>query len=395
MRVLVYTSLFPNSVQPILGSFILERIQYLKNSANVSVVAPVPFFPRVNIHSRWYEYARIPKREQIAGFQLDHPRFIVVPKVAMSVHAVSMFAGSLRRVFQRSKEHHFDLIDAHYVYPDGLAAVMLGKWLGIPVVVSARGSDINLFSTFRTIRPLIARVLHRADAVIAVSQGLKDRMVQLGCPAGKIVVIGNGVDAKQFRPAPQAEMRARLNLPLGAPIVVSVGNLKEGKGFHVLIDAIARLRQRRSDIRLVIVGEGPYRAQLEKQIENGGLGKSVYLAGAQPHESLAEWYNAADIFCLASSSEGCPNVVLEAMACGLPVVTTAAGAELVTSSSLGILTDRTGIAFEAAIDEALRRTWDRDLIVDHARNRTWGDVASRVMDVFSGVVHKRAVAAGF
>jgi glycosyltransferase involved in cell wall biosynthesis len=357
-------------------------------------VAPVPFFPRVNIHSRWYEYARIPKKEQIAGFQLDHPRYILVPKVAMGMHALSMFAGSFRRVFQRSKEHHFELIDAHYVYPDGLAAVMLGKLLGLPVVVSARGSDIHLFSTFRTIRPLIARALQRADAVIAVSQGLKDRMVQLGCPGEKIVVIGNGVDAKQFRPASQAEMRARLNLPLGSPIVVSVGNLKEGKGFHVLIDAFARLRGRGRDIMLVIVGGGPDRALLEKKIKAGGLEKSVYLAGAQPHESLAEWYNAADIFCLASSSEGCPNVVLEAMACGLPVVTTAAAAELVTSPALGIVTDRTATAFEAAIDEAFLRMWDRDLIVAHARNRTWSDVASRVLDVFSSVVSRHAVAAG-
>src|SRR5215831_15376746 len=157
LRVLVYTSLFPNSVQPILGSFVLERTRYLEQLANLSIMAPVPFFPPVRIHRRWYEYARIPRNERIAGFNLDHPRFIVVPKAAMGIHGVSMFAGSIGRVFQRTRQHQFDLIDAHYVYPDGLAAVMLGKLFGIPVVVSARGSDINLFPKFRTIRPLIER----------------------------------------------------------------------------------------------------------------------------------------------------------------------------------------------------------------------------------------------
>src|SRR5262249_3091493 len=225
-------SLFPNSVQPLLGSFVLKRIQHLQELAEISVIAPVPFFPRLNIHSRWSDYARIPRREQIGEFQLDHPRFILVPQVSMAIHGISMFAGSVRQVFERIKERRFDLIDAHYVYPDGLAAVMLGKLFRIPVVVSARGSDINVFPTFRTIRPLIRWVLATADAVIAVSHGLKERMVQLGCPAEKITVIGNGVDSTRFQPRPPLVMRRYLGLPLDARIVLSVGHLKENKGFQ-------------------------------------------------------------------------------------------------------------------------------------------------------------------
>src|SRR5215471_19154850 len=129
LKVLVYTSLFPNSIQPILGNFVLERIRRLVQFADLSVVAPVPFFPRLNIHNRWYQYARVPRLEQIGTLRLDHPRFLVVPKMAMATHGLSMFAGSVPRVFQRMKQKRFDLIDAHYVYPDGLAAVMLGKLL--------------------------------------------------------------------------------------------------------------------------------------------------------------------------------------------------------------------------------------------------------------------------
>lgn len=389
LNVLVYTSLFPNSIRPILGNFVMERTKYVQRLADLSVVAPVPFFPPLKIQSRWYEHSRVPTREQFGDFQLDHPRFLVVPKMAMAMHGVSMFAGSVLRVFQKMRRYRFDLIDAHYVYPDGLAAVMLGRLFNIPVVVSARGSDIHLFPKFRTIRPLIQQVLKRADAVIAVSQGLKDRMVTLGCPAEKIRVISNGVDSVQFRPASQAEARKRLGLPLTSTIILSVGQLNDNKGFHILIEAAAQLRARWPDLMLVIVGEGSARAKLEEQIKLLRIEDSVKLVGAQPHGSLPAWYNASDMFCLASLNEGCPNVVLEAIACGLPIVTTQVGAEIVVSDSIGIITERTPTNFQTAIQEALSRKWDRDYIVAYARTRTWDEVASQVLKVFSGVARKR------
>ncbi len=393
LRVLVYTSLFPNSVKPVLGTFVLERLRHVQKLANVSVVAPVPFFPRLKLNRTWYEYATIPSKEQVAGFHLDHPRFVVIPKVAMGLHGISMFAGSFGRVWQKAKEHRFDVIDAHYVYPDGFAAVMLGKMLGIPVVVSARGSDINLFPKFKTIRPLIQRVLEGADALIAVSHLLKERMIELGCPPEKITVIGNGIDCERFRPMSQDDARTALGLPLGRRIAISVGHLKEGKGFHILLDAIAALRDRGRDVMLVVVGDGPFRPHLEQQIQRLGLQESVKLAGAQQHENLPVWYNAADVFCLASASEGCPNVVLEAMACGLPVITTNVGVELVTSPALGILTERSASEFCTAIDDAVQRTWNRAAIVAHAQSRNWNDVASSVLRVFQSAVRKRHMVA--
>src|SRR5215831_17535933 len=184
-KVLVYTSLFPNSEQPLLGNFVMERIRHLRCFADISVLAPVPYFPRWNVHERWYRFARIPKTERIAGFNLMHPRYFVLPKVGMATHGFSMFLGSLRQLSAKMRETSFDIIDAHYVYPDGFAAILLGKFLHKPVVVSARGSDILLFSKFRTIRPLIREVLTRADGLIAVSQSLKTVMVKLGCAPEK------------------------------------------------------------------------------------------------------------------------------------------------------------------------------------------------------------------
>ena len=133
---------------------------------------------------------------------------------------------------------------------------MLGNRLGIPIVVSARGSDINLFSRFPTIRPLIRQLLTRADALIAVSQSLKEIMVQLGCRPEKVTVISNGVDSLKFQPRPQPEMRRLLGLPTERSILLSVGNLTQNKGFHILIDAVAELRRNQYDVLLLIIGEG-------------------------------------------------------------------------------------------------------------------------------------------
>jgi teichuronic acid biosynthesis glycosyltransferase TuaC len=390
LRLLIYTTLFPNSRQQLAGHFVLERMRHLVPFADMTVIAPVPYFPRIRINQRWFDYAGIPHTETYAGFKMGHPRYVVVPRIGMATHGFSMFMGSLPQVWQRLRTTDFDLIDAHYVYPDGLAAILLGRFFGKPVVISARGSDINLFPRFASIRPMVRQVLKRADAVIAVSQPLMDLMVQLGCPADKVTVIENGVDSAKFKPESRPEMRQRLGLPLDRPIVLSVGHLIELKGFHIVIEAISRLKRRRPDILFVIVGEGTYRSSLQKQIQELHLEDNVILAGARAHNELSSWYNAADLFCLASSSEGWPNVVLEAMACGLPVIATRVGSlPEVLSSGLGMVVDRDAQAFERALEKALQFRWDHTSIVQKARAHEWARVGERLLAVYRSVLANR------
>jgi len=387
LRVLVYTTLFPNSVQPLLGNFVMERMRRLRPFADLSVIAPAPYFPKLKVHKRWHAFSQIPRSERIAGFDISHPRFPLLPKVAMAIHGLLMFLGSVSLVSKKMREASYDIIDAHYVYPDGFAAVLLGSVFNVPVVVSARGSDINVFPRFRTIRPLIRYVLKRADALIAVSEPLKNAMVKLGCSPEKITVIANGVDTVKFRPCPKEEMRGLLGLPQKRPILISAGNLTPNKGFHVLLEALAGLR--RPGVLLVIVGEGAYRAALERKIHELGLKDAVKLVGAQPHEEMCSWYCAADVFCLASATEGCPNVVMEAIACGRPVVATHAAAPVVTSPRLGILVDRKPDELRKALDEALSRDWDQDAIAAYARAHSWDNVSARVLSVFTDVATRR------
>lgn len=304
----------------------------------------------------------------------------------MATHGLSMFLGSIRQISQRMRETSFDLIDAHYVYPDGFAAILLGQLFNKPVVVSARGSDINLFSEFTTIRPLIREVLSRADGLIAVSESLKSTMVKLGCVPDKVTVISNGVDSNKFQLRPQAEMRQLLGLPGSRPILLSVGKLTENKGFHILIEAVASLRENRPDVLLVIIGDGDYRSRLSRKIRDLGLEDNVRLVGTRPHDQLSAWYSAADLFCLASASEGCPNVVMEAMACGRPVIATWVAAQIVDTPMLGILVNRTPEEFRHAMEQALSCDWDHASIVDRARSSSWEKVAQSVFGVFSNVV---------
>src|SRR5262249_8474844 len=188
----------------------------------------------------------------------------------MATHGLSMFLGSVRQVSKKTQKMSHDIIDAHYVYPDGFAAILLGKLLRKPVVVSARGSDINLFSKFVTIRPFIREVLARADALIAVSESLKARMVELGCAPEKITVISNGVDSVKFQSRPKNEMRRLLGLPADRSILLSIGNLTENKGFHILIEAVAALRLQNTGVLLLIIGEGVHRLHLSTRIRDLG-----------------------------------------------------------------------------------------------------------------------------
>jgi len=176
--------LFPNSVQPVHGNFVLERMRHLTPFIDMSVVAPVPYFPRMNVKNRWSKFGLVPGTEHVADFNVQHPRYVVIPKVGMVTHGISMFAGSFRQVSEYLNAAEYDLIDAHYVYPDGFAAIALGAVFKKPVVVSARGSDINLFSQFTIIRPMLKHVLKRAMTGILPDEILYRSKRGFGAPMG-------------------------------------------------------------------------------------------------------------------------------------------------------------------------------------------------------------------
>jgi teichuronic acid biosynthesis glycosyltransferase TuaC len=347
------------------------------------VVSPIPFFPRWLKTKRWQTASELPEEEVVGNLTVHHPRYPLLPKISMPLHGLLMFLGSLRCVAALNRLRKIDCIDAHFVYPDGFAAMLLGKYLGVPVTVSARGTDINLFPSFRLIRPMIRWTLRRANGIIAVSGALRDAMAVLGLSKDKIHLIPNAVDTARFRPIPAGEARQQLHLPEGGPLLVSVGSLIEAKGHQVTIRAVALAGAHFPSLRLYIIGEGPYRTELEKLIKSLGLQERVHLLGKRLNEELPFWFSAAALSCLASSREGWPNVVTESLACGTPVVATRVGGipEILNSPEMGTLVEQTSEDVAAGIVKSLSKKWDRQAISREASARTWETVAEEVEEV--------------
>jgi teichuronic acid biosynthesis glycosyltransferase TuaC len=319
IRLLTFATLFPHAARPNHGIFVENRLRHLLASGEVTsmVLAPVPWFPsRSNRFGDWALNARAPLAETRHGISILHPRYPVVPKIGMSAAPWLLYRAMLPHVARLLAEGPgFDAIDAHYVYPDGVAASWLGRRFGLPVVITARGTDVNLIPRYRVPRRLIQGAIRDADALVAVSAALKQVLVDLGAPDEKVTVLRNGVETGLFHPpADRAVLRARLGLR--RPALISVGGLIERKGHHRTIEAMLQL----PGFELVIAGEGPERARLAALIAGYGLGDRVRLLGPRPHRDLPALYGAADASVLASSREGWANVLLESMACGTPVV---------------------------------------------------------------------------
>jgi teichuronic acid biosynthesis glycosyltransferase TuaC len=318
IRLLTFSTLYPNDMRPNHGIFVENRLRHLVASGEVSstVVAPVPWFPtRSSAFGDWALHANTARHEVRHDIAVYHPRYPVIPRFGMSIAPYLLYRAALRLILALpADERHVDAIDAHYFYPDGVAAVWLGQRLGLPTVVTARGTDINLIPRYAVPRRLISKAIARAAALIAVSSALKDALVDLGSPTDKVTVLRNGVDTSVFRPVDRSLARAALGLV--RPTLISVGLLIERKGHHRIIEAMTQL----PEFDLIIVGEGPERNRLGVLIERMGLVGRVRLFGAKPHAELPSLYGAADALVLASSREGWANVLLESMACGTPVV---------------------------------------------------------------------------
>ena len=390
MRILTLTSLFPNSVDPVHGIFVYRRVSAMAqiNGMEVEVIAPVPYMPSWIKVRRLSGFGRVPASELIGALSVHHPRYPLLPKISMSLHGYLIYLGIRKLARSLHAKRPFDCIDAHYVYPDGLAAALLGRLLRIPVIISARGTDINLFSTFPTIRPMIRWTLQHCTGIISVSSALKKLMVNLGIPDGKIATIGNGVDTERFRLMERQYARRLLKLPERVPILVCVAGLREAKGQQHLMDAVGKIVSRHPDLRLYLVGDGPYRQKLEELRQKLSLQEVVVLVGNRNNEEIPLWFNAADVSLLPSIREGWPNVVLESLACGTPVIATPVGEipEILASQELGIIAEPDADSFAKAIDIALGRSWDREALSQYAGQRPWAKVAAEVATYFQTVI---------
>lgn len=391
MRLLTFSTLYPNAIRPLHGIFVETRLRHLVAGGGIGarVVAPVPWFPADRpVFGRYAAYARVPRREHRHGLDVLHPRYPVLPKVGMTAAPWLLYRASLPVMTALAdRGEGFDVIDAHYFYPDGVAAVMLGRKLGKPVTITARGTDLNLIADYPVPRRLILTAASRADGLITVCRALKDRLVALGIDESRVRVLGNGVDLDRFRPPGDRDaLRARLGF--GGPTILSVGHLIPRKGHDLVIGALPRL----PGVTLVIAGSGPQETALRTLARTLGVADRVRFAGAVAHEEMPALYGAADALVLASSREGWANVLLEAMACGTPVAASAVWGtpEVVASPSAGLLLDeRSADGVARAVLRLLADPPDRAATRRYAEGFDWNRTSAGQRALFHEILEQR------
>jgi teichuronic acid biosynthesis glycosyltransferase TuaC len=384
LSVLTLTQLFPNSVQPRHGVFVEERLRHLLGSGQIEarILAPVPWFPaRGRAFGRYGTLARVPAAETRLGRTVRHPRYLTIPKVGMTV-APFLMAASLYREVRRTcrQAPRVQVIDSHFLYPDAVAACMLGAVLRIPVIMTARGSDVNVFTRHLIPRMLIRWAARRCARVITVSESLRQGLIALGVGPDHIVTLRNGVDLERFHPRDRSEARAAAGLT--ATTILSVGNLLELKGHHLVIESLAAL----PDVHAVIVGEGPMRAELATIADRCGVSERVRFVGNVPQAELVTFYSAADFLVLASSMEGMPNVVLESLACGTPVIATPVGGvgEILNTPAAGlVLRERSARAIAEAVTLLREAPRNPAAVRAHGATFGWGPTVQGLVDVIA------------
>jgi lipopolysaccharide exporter len=396
-RVLSVSTEFPNPTEPGKGLFVRSRLAAIAARASmlpVLVVAPVALLDYANPRGDLLAAQRIPRQRHEGSIQVLHPRWLYPPRGGW-MNAWFLFARLLPLALRLRARRRFDVIDAHFAHPEGIAAVLLGRTLGLPVVVTIRGSELR-YRHQPSKRWWMSWALRRADRVIAVSDGLRALAIDLGVDPRRVRTVPNGIDTGTFARRDRRRCRARHGLPLDAPTVLSAGDLAELKGHHRVIAAVEALNERGLGARLLIAGgvgrSGRYADTLREQVGSAGLTGRVVFLGEVTQPTLAELMCAADVFCLASSSEGWPNVVNEALACGTPVVATDVGAvrQMIDSDRAGFVVpvhdDR---ALAEALSEALTRDWDHEAISAWGRSRSWDQVAGEVVEEMRAVVTDR------
>jgi len=392
LRVLVATRLYPSAADPLAAAFNRQQFTALARLCQVQILGVIPWFPGAKLFARWSAAGRltgVPARERIDELEVEHPRVLYLPRIGHAL-APALYAASLLP-WVSDLRGKVDVVLGSWAFPDGVAAVTLGRLLGVPAVVKLHGSDLNVLSELPAVRRSLQKALPQADRVVAVSRGLADKAQALGVKPERIALVPNGVDRRLFRPRDRGEARQALGLG-DRPLILYVGRLEAAKGTGDLLAAFQQIAATRPEPVLALVGEGSDGARCRQAARS--LPDRVLVPGPRPLEEVATWMAACDVLVLPSWNEGTPNVILEALASGRRVVATRVGGipDVVTSPALGALVPaRDPLALSRALVEALGQPYD-PLAVSAAAPGGWDDSAARLHAVLLAAARKRPAA---
>ncbi|UTW54160.1 glycosyltransferase [Kordiimonas sp. SCSIO 12610] len=388
IKILLFSSLFPHQYEPTLGIFVENRLRHLVATENVEakVVAPVPYFPFKNkIFGRYGRAGAVPKRELRHDIDIYHPRFLTIPKLGERFNPTALYKSAISRLETLiSDGFDFDIIDAHYLYPDGVAAMKLAETLGKPFTLTARGSDVTQIARQDPVaRQQILEAIDKSYKTITVSSSLREELIQQGADPEKITVLRNGVDTDRFFPQERDKIRNDLNLT--GNTMIYAGWLIARKRLDIVLEVTLKI----PDLTTLIVGEGPERDKLEQQANALGIMNRAVFLGQKKPEEMAKYYSSADVLLLPSDREGWANVLLEAQACGTPVVTRDVGAagDIVTNQNVGrIVEGDDPMVIAQSVQSLLSSNVDRNLVREHACKYSWDATSLGQYEIFRDAV---------
>jgi glycosyltransferase involved in cell wall biosynthesis len=393
MKVLILSHMYPYVLEPTFGLFVHDQVKELSKRCKVMVVSPTPLSPPIvrQLKPKWAHYASKPRETRLEGIAVHYPRYMNIPGEQGFPLSAFLYGWAIRGLLVMLKHtFDFDLIHAHAICPDGFAAARMGRQMGVPVVCTIHGADINVYPhRTRLTRIVTRKAISSVDVVITVSAALKDRTPALETPKREIRVIPNGVDLRRFDPVDRGQARAELGLPQDRKILVYASRLDEAKGLSHLLAALKKVVSRNSQCLLVLVGDGPYLQHLEQEATQLGLQDDVIFAGARPHAEIVRWMSASDLVVQPSLSEGSPLSAYEALACGRPMIASRVGGipELIVSDDYGLLVPPADPeALAEALLSGLRKEWDVERIRSHGQQYTWGHVADQLITLYEEIL---------
>jgi glycosyltransferase involved in cell wall biosynthesis len=371
MKLAVVTSQFPVPGEPTRGRPILQTVEALSRIASVEVFVPNARYPRW-LAPRSYNYVATGSgsedRNGVRVHHLDYPTLPTIGRLTNGRAVAGVLGEPLRR-------YSPDVILSYWLYPDVYGAATVSRRLGIPLVAGARGSDLR--ARDRMTLGLTRRALPQAKVLLTVSDDLRRIAVaRFGVRNESIRVILNGCDTRLFHIGDRAAARQALGIPASARLVLYVGRLVVAKGLRELADAWESRAAADPDLHVAFVGDGILRDELQQRAQRSGFANRMLLPGAAAAETVAQWMRAADVFCLPSYTEGYPNVLVEALACGRPVLSTPVGGivEIVDESNGVLVPPQNAQALAAGLDAILARDWDEARLSARFA-RSWNDVA--------------------
>lgn len=383
LRIVSVSTDYPGPSTPHRGLFVKRRLRYLARLEQLVVIQPQPWFPVLRPRGS----------PNGSAIQSEHPPAIrppmfYFPGVLKGLDGYWVKRAVMPLIRAVAADEPVDLIDAHFGYPEGVGCVMAAQELGLPVFITMRGLERQILDCHWR-RSQLLWALQQCTGIICVAHALSDLARSQGIAAAKLRVIPNAVEREIFHPGCQNESKRRLGIATEHRLIISVGMFERRKGQHLLLEAFHRLCQRDPTIRLALIGgrthERGYPELIENTVSNLGLQELVLRPGSQPPARVAMWLRAADLFVLPTYDEGCCNAILEALACGLPVVTTAVGdnATHVAPPERGLLVPPGDVnSLTNAVETALAMTWDREAISEYQSRYTWDAVARQTAAFF-------------